>query len=807
MPIKEKFQSIVSQLLLAFGIIILLSIVGNSFVYWVTNSIGSNFDKLSTSSLPLVRSNAKLRVEILKSINALEEQIIIGRDQAAQKHTIDVRNEAWNNIDLVFLELKKLSAMTGYSESELSKIRAALDQLHEEQQKISEIANTPDNEPAINLLTSEAIPLAHSMVSVLSNLLELEANQDIDKERLKLFKLLADSRNSFATAISELRAYLLTRNQGNIDDFDQAWSTNTDIFVSIDENYQALFSDKQLALWVTYGKEREKIAPITVRAFEMQSSPKSNFATYHLSQVIEPLITDILTQLETLNAHIVNVSEKDLELMSNSLSNMTFTLILVSVLTILIAGSISLVFSEKLRRRVGDLLARATKLAEGDFGTQEEYFKINSSDEISQLGKSFNEMTLSLSNTISTVKRQSRQVGHSAHQVAYIASDISEVAKSENESYSEVMQVTESFMDLLNESGEAIEQSRSILEHANEQADVGITAVDANISEMNSTVDVVTEASAEVEELKSASEKINKVTEAISNVADQTALIALNAAIEAARAGDQGRGFAVVADEVRNLAQRTANSTDEIKEVIADLLQKVNGVISLMSNIIQQVNISKDRSDESGGALRAMTDTVDKIIQANEQVSQRSTRQTSQMVEMQLKLQQLFSSLKQNSEKAEIVSLIGSDLYHSSEKVNQLMEGFHFDQEDKLAAQTQNSLRRSERIDAKVKLEIEQNGKRFSTVSRELSCVGIGLITSKALNQELEKEQSVELIIYKPKASYQEYNEQSPLIIHGRVRRTEEQDDLVHTYYGIEFETHTANEQQQISELYSFFSN
>ncbi|WP_199611670.1 methyl-accepting chemotaxis protein [Flocculibacter collagenilyticus] len=808
MTFKIKLSSIITQLLIAFSLIILIIIASNSFVYWISNKIKADFGQLTTNAMPLINSSANLKIGILESVKSLEEQIITGDENDAQVKAVQSRIEAWGTIDDSFMQLQDIAIKTGFPTSKLDELKQLLEDMRAEQIAISTIANTADNEPAVKLIVNRAIPLVESMSALMSKIIELEYEQngedEYDEDNFTLLKLLGDSKSDFGVAVSELRSFLLTRKQQSVDNFDQAWLRNTDAYVEIEEDYAELFSEEQEALWQSYAEDREKLAPITIQAFELQKSNEANFAKYHLATYVKPLAEKIFSQLDTLNKHVKNVSDAVTKDMDDSIDNMHLSLILASIISILIASIISITFSNKLHTRVEALLSRANKLAEGSFERDKagKLDKPNSGDEFARLARRFNKMTKALSTSILSVKQQSRKVGHSAHQVAALASDISEAAKEESASYSQVMQVTETFMDLMLELNQTVEQSNAALDQTTDQANQGVQTVSSSIQEMDNTVTVVQTASKEVQDLHQASEQISSVTSAISDVADQTALIALNAAIEAARAGEQGKGFAVVADEVRNLAQRTANSTDEIREVMKTLMQKVTDVINLMNNIISQVDVNKQKADESGNALKAMIDTIKQLSLANESITSRASQQTNQMMELQGKLQQLFTSLTQNAEKAQIVSLIGSDLYQTSEHVNNKLAGFKFGAIKSTIKEGDDD---AHPISARVRVGIRQAGSTYYTVTHDISASSVGIILNSSLHQTLAVGDDATLAIYLPQASYQKYIDQSPLEIPATVTEESEQ-DIDHTYYKIDVKPDSPRQKEQLNNLLTFFS-
>ncbi len=172
----------------------------------------------------------------------------------------------------------------------------------------------------------------------------------------------------------------------------------------------------------------------------------------------------------------------------------------------------------------------------------------------------------------------------------------------------------------------------------------------------------VTDAGQMVAQLESESERITSVLDVIRGIAEQTNLLALNAAIEAARAGEQGRGFAVVADEVRTLASRTQRSTEDIQKMISSLKQGVQSAVQAMDKGSGQMQVTLEMADRMRNELAGIQQMVSKVLDMNFQIASATEEQSSVMEEMNRTVSELNGLTEEASALSGTVLQTGNDL-------------------------------------------------------------------------------------------------------------------------------------------------
>ncbi|MBT1077274.1 hypothetical protein KJB29_18750 [Geobacter grbiciae] len=211
---------------------------------------------------------------------------------------------------------------------------------------------------------------------------------------------------------------------------------------------------------------------------------------------------------------------------------------------------------------------------------------------------------------------------------------------------------------------------------ANESADSGASVVMATVEAMNTIYSQVRDVARSVANLGTRSDQIGEIVGTIEDIADQTNLLALNAAIEAARAGEQGRGFAVVADEVRALAERTTKATKEISQMIKSIQQETSAAVSSMNHGVTIVQDSTQKAGESGTALTEIKAQIDSVAQQMSQIATAAEQQTATTTEISNNIQMITQVVGETAKGAQESAEAASHLQEISEGLRQMVAHF-----------------------------------------------------------------------------------------------------------------------------------
>ncbi|MCO8167612.1 methyl-accepting chemotaxis protein [Pseudomonas sp. 21LCFQ02] len=271
-------------------------------------------------------------------------------------------------------------------------------------------------------------------------------------------------------------------------------------------------------------------------------------------------------------------------------------------------------------------LAAAGRIAQGDLSRN---LIVERNDELGQLQRSMQDMTENLRGLLSGIGDGVNQLSSAAEQLSAVTEQTSAGVNSQKTETDQVATAINQMAATVLEVASSAQQASNAAVQADQQARDGDRVVGEAIGQIEQLSQEMLNSTQAMNRLRQESDKIAGVLDVIKSVSQQTNLLALNAAIEAARAGEAGRGFAVVADEVRSLAQRTQQSTEEIEELIAALQSGTQQVVSTLDNSRSLTEQSVELSRRAGAALEQITRTVTGIQDMNRQIATASEQQSA----------------------------------------------------------------------------------------------------------------------------------------------------------------------------------
>ncbi|NJJ56729.1 methyl-accepting chemotaxis protein [Pseudomonas grimontii] len=344
--------------------------------------------------------------------------------------------------------------------------------------------------------------------------------------------------------------------------------------------------------------------------------------------------------------------------------------ILVSTLAAIV---LAFMYTRSLTTPVNRSLAIAERIAKNDLS---EVIDVQGTDEVARLMQALKAMQANLRTTLLSISDSSSQLASTSEEMHAVT----ENANTGMQQQSHEVEMAATAVTEMSAAVEEVARNASAASEAatrsNSAAVAGRARVDETVEAISLMVSSVGDASNEVQGLAVMATDISKVLDVIRAIAEQTNLLALNAAIEAARAGEAGRGFAVVADEVRALAHRTQTSTSEIEQMITSIQKGTGAAVSAMSNTNIQAQKTLDTARGAGSALVEITETIDDITERNVLIATASEEQAQVAREVDRSLVSIRDLSSQASEGSNQTALASSELSKLAAELNRMVNQF-----------------------------------------------------------------------------------------------------------------------------------
>lgn len=515
--------------------------------------------------------------------------------------------------------------------------------------------------------------------------------QDLLNNRVKKVNLVHQMIESCKNAQLAVRGFLLLGNETSITAFHNAESeyqkvsqelapmlqrqTSKNLFSEMDQNIKEYFQLSEQAIFF----KKENNSSGLLQTLKEGSKSVADFGQ-KATQIVKMQESEIAkTQSDTM-AQVRTIQ---------------WNLLIFSVFALALGGVIAIYIGRNISIPVKKIALAAKKIASGDL--TDEHIRIKSKDEIGDLAHSFNDMTQNLRQVLNQIHTSAEQVAAASEELFatteqtteatnQICSAIQEVAggaeaqvTSSKESASSMEEVTAGTQRI----AESVSTVRDSAQEASLLSEQGNESIQKVIHQMDKIEQDTGNMSKTVELLKKRSFEIGNIIEVINGITEQTNLLALNAAIEAARAGEHGKGFAVVADEVRNLADQSRSSAGQIVELIKEIQKETETVNQEMAENTKEVGQGKVLIHHTGKVFQQIRQAVEQVNGEVQEVSAASEQISANAQQVTASVEQLSAIAKEAAERSQHVAASSQEqlasieeITASSQSLSQLAEEF-----------------------------------------------------------------------------------------------------------------------------------
>ena len=367
--------------------------------------------------------------------------------------------------------------------------------------------------------------------------------------------------------------------------------------------------------------------------------------------------------------------EQRTESMNAAKSLSLVILLLGGLIATVLAVSVAFLLSRSIAARLQQVVEVARDIAQGRLDSRIERA---GRDEIGVLLDAFATMQQRLREMIGQIRAGAVQLVEAAQNISSASTQLSVSTQEQSQAASSMAATVEELTVSINHVADNANEAHGLSSDSGRQSAEGGAVIQETLASMQRIADTVQGAAAQIAELGQHSDQISSIVNVIKEIADQTNLLALNAAIEAARAGEQGRGFAVVADEVRLLAQRTANSTQEITEMIKKIQLGTRNAVSNMEVGVQQVSGGVEQASQAGDAIVAIRQASGRVVDVVDQISLALREQTVASQDVARNVERIAQMSMQNSEAVADTSRTAQGLQQLALSLEKQVASFRF---------------------------------------------------------------------------------------------------------------------------------
>ncbi|MBL0519970.1 methyl-accepting chemotaxis protein [Aeromonas enteropelogenes] len=658
--------SILQRVYLGFAILVAVMVASSLLTFRSQGALGDALDQVTQQSMPLVIASSQTQISLL-SANKWLTDVLTEQDSKLIPAEVAELQQAKAQVNKTLATLKQQAA----SHPELQAQMAALEQLAGDYLKLTD--TLPAEHEAllarlhkVNLAKGQfqvSLPqfkknLGDMMVSIDDSFIKMLS----ETLTTKLSAIELSTTDALNQSIPAPIEGALKRNKMQIEGFNSTIKDLQNELANFDNDMghyvhgfvrDTTGSDGVLAQYLTLMREQERM-----RSQSRQASA---------------LIVEIQGKLEQITAQSQQLMNRSILASEQVQRQSTLTQGASIGVAILIAILVAYTLGKAIRRPLKELLRVLNEVTGGDM-TQRIGFRSN--NEFGQLGKQVNLLIEQMGEVLTQLSQASAQLNDAAHGNRHTTESVRADLEKQRQETASVAAAMTQMEASVREVAQAANQTLERVMDVEKASETGRKVMAGNITTTHQLAGKLQQTGKVIGDVNAMSGQIGNILDVIRGIAEQTNLLALNAAIEAARAGEQGRGFAVVADEVRSLAGRTAQSTSEIQTMIENLQQGVAKAVAVMQECSREMDSCMDQSSHANNAMEEVQGIVVLISDMSSQIASAAEQQQATSADIATNLNRISDISDLNYQGIERVAETSQQLDALAEQQEELVKRF-----------------------------------------------------------------------------------------------------------------------------------
>ncbi|MCJ8316364.1 methyl-accepting chemotaxis protein [Idiomarina sp.] len=625
-----------------FAIITLLLLVISLSSLFNINSIGSSVDNVNDKAMPALNEVAAIKVDTLE-LSGLQLETYYAESLSAIESYRGEFDTSEESLMSSLEDLQQLvkgegqSSLINGTESSVTQYVDLIDQLFNYQREYLELRGTTADQ-----LDEIAFSIDDAAIMLLDTM-DMSNNEVVAREA-----------SNVESSLSSLITLMYDLNKTN--DLDSANVIKSEIDINIDSIRPRLDALDNESTGSAEQMVDDAVTTVRNAIDQLQGSgsyPNNVIlrqqrrvdAGQALEQAQQQSDT-LMTQTDELQTAVRGIAEDSRNSAADSISTSSWINSIITVISIALAVLISWLTVRSISRPLSRVNHMLNIMAEGNLTERVDY---DAQDEFGELATNTNKLTGNLRKLIEGIANRATQLATAAEQSSNVSDETTNAIDEQRRQIEQVATATQEMNNTASEMAEGADQALREIQHSDDEAKRVREISDKNRSTIEQLAHEIQGASQVIDQLSENSSNIGGILDVIRGIADQTNLLALNAAIEAARAGEQGRGFAVVADEVRTLASRTQESTEEIQDMIENLQNDSKRAVEVMNRGREQAELSVQQSDEAAQALQSITESVHQASDSSNHIANAAQEQSRTAHDISERLESIVSIAEQTA--------------------------------------------------------------------------------------------------------------------------------------------------------------